>query len=288
MNGADPAGPAWLELPSGQRTSIRGSCFLGRSASCGLVLPDAKVSRQHALVQSQNENEFWLIDLGSANGTYLNGQRVVQPCRLAEGDAISIAGFTLAFHRPKAPGSSHAETSSEATIQEIRTQFCWLLVADIMDSTTLLRRAPAEEAPRITGRWLAECRLLIDAHQGAINKYLGDGFLAYWRAAATSVQSVAEVLVRLKALQDQATPPFRMVLHYGQVALGGVASLGEEGLSGSEVSFAFRMEKLAGSIGSSRLLSEPAQIKLAGLLAPVLEGRHTLPGFEGEFPFYSF
>ena len=97
MNGSSPT-TAWLQSSGGQKTPLGASCFLGRSASCEMVLSHEKVSRQHALLQRQNENEYWLIDLGSANGTYLNGLRVRHPCRLADGDSISSAGFTLDFH----------------------------------------------------------------------------------------------------------------------------------------------------------------------------------------------
>ncbi len=287
MNG-DTGYSAWLEASSGQRTPIRGSCFLGRSAACELVLADTKVSRQHALVQSQSENEYWLIDLGSANGTYLNGQRVRLPCRLANGDSISIAGFTFGFHCHRPAGRSRAETATDATVQEIRRQLCWLLVADIQGSTILLRDLPAEEAPRITGRWLAACRQILDERHGIVNKFLGDGVLAYWPSSLVPVSEIADALLSLRQLQDRSNPPFRMVLHYGQVSFSGVASLGEEGLSGSEVNFAFRMEKLAANLGIARLLSEAAQSRLAELVPATLEGQHVVPGFEGAFTFYSF
>src|SRR6266516_7525877 len=44
-----------------------------------------------------------------------------------------------------------------------------------------------------------------------------------------------------------AEPRFRFIFHFGPVAIGGVASLGEESLMGIEVNFAFRLEKLASS-----------------------------------------
>lgn len=285
MNGAKSA---WLESSNGQRTVLGASCFLGRSASCEMVLAHEKVSRQHALLQRQNENEFWLIDLGSVNGTYLNGQRVRHPCRLADGDSIAIAGFTLDFHCQAAPGRSGAEPTTEPTVHEVRSQTCWLLVADIEGSTLLLRKLPAEEAPRVTGKWLAACGRILKEHRGTINKFLGDGFLAYWPATSTPPQSVADALLALKQLQDRGDPPFRIVLHSGQVSVSGIASLGEEGLSGSDLNFVFRMEKLAAKLSASRLLSESAHEKLAPVLSTSSEGSHELAGFDGEFAFYSF
>jgi class 3 adenylate cyclase len=268
---------------------VLGCCFLGRAATCQIVLPDTKVSRQHALIQGQDENEFWLIDLGSANGTYLNGRRVAQPCRLSEGDKIDVAGFAFIFHGPKGAAVLSSDSSTtDATVHEIRPLMCWLLVADIEGSTQLLRKVSSEDAPRITGRWLATCRKLLGAHHGTINKYLGDGFLAYWPAGPESPGWVAQSLLALKKVQETAEPLFRVVVHYGKVSVGGPASMGEESLAGNEVNFVFRMEKLAASLGESRLLSEPALAELKPLLPTIEAGHHAVHGFEGQFPFFSY
>jgi adenylate cyclase len=240
-------------------------------------------------VHRQDPDEFWLIDLGSANGTYLNGRRVSQPCRLSDGDKISLAGFTFTFRCPPiGPGRRAAAISSEATTYEVRNLMSWLLLADIQDSTQLMRQLPSDEAPRVTGQWVSACTKIIERHHGMINKYLGDGFLAYWMAGPETAASVARCLPALKEMQNTATPPFRVVLHYGKVTAGGVASLGEESLLGSEVSFVFRLEKLAASLGNSRLMSGAARTELGALLPSTPEGDHTLPGFDGAFPVFSF
>jgi hypothetical protein len=64
--------------------------------------------------------------------------------------------------------------------------------------------------------------------------------------------------------------------------------MGEESLSGNEVNFIFRVEKLAASKGEFRLLTEPAQTQLELLLPSNPTGPHPVPGFEGEFSFFSF
>ena len=90
---------AWLETASGEKIAIRGVCSLGRSASNHLVLRGEKVSRNHALIQAQGETEVWLTDLGSVNGTYLNGQRVTRATRIHDGDLIGLGPHRLAFHQ---------------------------------------------------------------------------------------------------------------------------------------------------------------------------------------------
>jgi hypothetical protein len=58
----------WLET-NGNRHMLHGTCSMGRAAANTLVLDLPKVSRMHALIQVQNIGEFWLVDLGSSNGT---------------------------------------------------------------------------------------------------------------------------------------------------------------------------------------------------------------------------
>jgi pSer/pThr/pTyr-binding forkhead associated (FHA) protein len=71
---------------------------IGRAADNDLVLDDSRVSGQHAKVVREGQ-DYYLLDLGSSNGTFVNGQRVPDVHRLREGDAIMIAGTPLTFVR---------------------------------------------------------------------------------------------------------------------------------------------------------------------------------------------
>ncbi|HEY2952975.1 MAG TPA: FHA domain-containing protein [Verrucomicrobiae bacterium] len=281
--------PAWLESAIGVRTPIHGTCFMGRAPTNTIVLTDDKVSRRHALIHAQGQEEFWLVDLGSSNGTYLNGRRVSLPSQLNDNDKVSVGNSVFAFRHPKAPTIVGPDRDSvEKTIQEIKSANCWLLLADIESSTQFLQNISQDELPMITGRWLAACKQIIDDNGGTINKYLGDGFFAYWQDREGIAASVAQALAAFKPLQAKEQPRFRVVLHFGQVMMGGAASMGEESLLGKEVNFAFRMEKLAASLGALRLMSEAAGAQLKSLTSTASEGRHPLSGFDGDFAFHSF
>ena len=67
---------------------------LGRNQDNDIFLTDGQVSRYHALIQWQNEG-YVLSDLGSGNGTYLNGKPLTAPTRLTGGDIISIGNTQL-------------------------------------------------------------------------------------------------------------------------------------------------------------------------------------------------
>ena len=89
------------------------------------------------------------MDLGSSNGTYVNGRRVAQPIQLRDQDRIDIGQFRLVFRQSLSATSSarRQETATEKTIQDIKTCPCWLVVADIESSTLLSRRLSPDELP---------------------------------------------------------------------------------------------------------------------------------------------
>lgn len=69
---------------------------LGRIADNDLVLYDASVSRRHAVVYHRN-SQFILEDLGSSNGTILNGYLINQPTVLCEGDQLVVGAVHFQF-----------------------------------------------------------------------------------------------------------------------------------------------------------------------------------------------
>ena len=280
---------AWLEQGGSGRVDIQGTCSIGRAPSNQVVLADDKVSRRHAVIHAQDVDEFWLVDLGSSNGTYLNERRVAQPIRLWDQDKIEIGPFRLMFRQPHAARASTPEqTDVEKTLHEIKSSHCWLLVADIEGSTQLSRRLSPDELPVVTGQWFNSCKRIIDASGGSIDKYLGDGFLAYWHGEERAAPQVARALTELKKIQESAQLAFRIVLHYGRVFTGGVTASGVERLFGADINFIFRMERLASLLGESRLLSETAHDRIKPNLPAKEAGRHLMSGFEGQFLFLSF
>jgi pSer/pThr/pTyr-binding forkhead associated (FHA) protein len=281
---------AWVQRSDGDVAQIQRGCAIGRSTINDLILTEDRVSRRHALIHAQGEREFWLVDLGSSNGTYLNQRRVSQPVRLRDGDAIQIGPFALVFRQSpkKAPVPAPERTATKPTAVEVKSAPCWLLVADIAGSTQLATRLKTEEMAVLAGRWFLDCKETIETGCGTVNKYLGDGFLAYWPADQVSADGIVSVLQRLRRLQDAGKPAFRMVLHHGKVTMGGVPSLGEESLSGKEVNFVFRMERLASELEKARLISEAGHALLAGKLPGTDAGNHRLDGFRGGFRFLEF
>lgn len=71
---------------------------LGRMEGCDVMIPDASISRKHAELVREGD-EWVLVDLGSTNGTEVNGKRVNRH-RLEPGDRVALGETTLEFRRP--------------------------------------------------------------------------------------------------------------------------------------------------------------------------------------------
>ncbi|WP_347487926.1 FHA domain-containing protein [Desulfoscipio sp. XC116] len=71
---------------------------LGRGQQNEIVLPDRFASNSHARLYNR-EGQYWLEDLGSKNGTFLNGKLLTGPAVLANGDQIRIGEIIFKFVR---------------------------------------------------------------------------------------------------------------------------------------------------------------------------------------------
>ena len=98
-----PAEPPVLMFPSSDRRRFT----IGRDAACDLVLANLSVSRWHAGLKRCSSG--WLLDdLGSTNGTRLNGWRVTEPVPVRPGDRVSFGPLTFVL---AVPGSVPASTT---------------------------------------------------------------------------------------------------------------------------------------------------------------------------------
>lgn len=85
-------------LAPGDRFPLRPVTSLGRDLGNTIVLPDPAVSAEHALL-ALRDGHWWLEDLGSTNGTYLNDVRIAQPTLVVPGDVIRIGHTRLRLSR---------------------------------------------------------------------------------------------------------------------------------------------------------------------------------------------
>ena len=83
-------------LPDGERITVGDDPLtIGRMADCDVVLTDDSVSRRHAELRRQG-SEIFVVDLGSTNGTRVNGTGIRER-RLTDGDEITVGATSLRF-----------------------------------------------------------------------------------------------------------------------------------------------------------------------------------------------
>lgn len=83
----------------GDTFEIAGEVTIGRAGGCGIALPDDTfVSHLHARV-FERDGEVWVEDLGSTNGTLVNGKPVTATVRLRKGDRVQAGSTVLEARR---------------------------------------------------------------------------------------------------------------------------------------------------------------------------------------------
>jgi pSer/pThr/pTyr-binding forkhead associated (FHA) protein len=71
--------------------------MIGRDRNSGIPIPDKRLSRRHAVVQYIEDQGFYLVDLNSTNGTFVNGEAVRRPILLKDGDRIRLGSLSFIF-----------------------------------------------------------------------------------------------------------------------------------------------------------------------------------------------
>lgn len=106
---------------------------LGREAINDVVLSDPEISRRHARLFVQ-DGQFFLEDLGSTNGTFLNGERIHGPMQLRDGDQIKVGDVVFTFRDPEV-------TTQETAVPELEVD---VLAGVVRVNRQLVTLAPKE------------------------------------------------------------------------------------------------------------------------------------------------
>src|SRR2546423_12637079 len=113
MTVAAPAAARWnLLLPDGQQVPLRvEGVRLGREqGSCDVLRPSGKVSRSHAVVWIDEQGNPWVRDLGSANGTSVDGERITER-QLHDGSLVTLGDVQVRVERAASADGRDARAS---------------------------------------------------------------------------------------------------------------------------------------------------------------------------------
>jgi pSer/pThr/pTyr-binding forkhead associated (FHA) protein len=91
----------YLLDPSGQEHSLENVVTrMGRAVENEIVILDKRSSREHAVIRREGR-KLILEDQGSTNGTYLNGERLLNPIQLRDGDQVKVGDILFTFYDPE-------------------------------------------------------------------------------------------------------------------------------------------------------------------------------------------
>jgi adenylate cyclase len=234
---------------------------LGRVADNDVSLPWSWVSRKHAMIQAEENGRLNLIDLGSSNGTFVNGRRIYTPVCLENGDCIGIGNTRLLFHqtRPSSrPQQNGQEDLEEMTVAFVQKTTITILICDIHDYTRLSELLGDQHLSQLLQYWTGKVTKLVNSHGGQVDKFIGDAVMALWagtdlrhniRQAMKTALAINTCTARLgEKIPDLPWPlATGAALNTGEAMLGNLAQDGGRSsytVVGDVVNVAFRLEDM--------------------------------------------
>jgi EmrB/QacA subfamily drug resistance transporter len=135
IRSVQPSGEGELKILSGPgagntATLVGGSATIGREPECDLQVLDSEVSRLHAKV-TVRDGVAAIDDLRSSNGTYVDGDRILERTKLAPGDKIQIGEATIELSSPVFAGEAARIIAPQvSSVREVLSQSSRLLTAE--------------------------------------------------------------------------------------------------------------------------------------------------------------
>ncbi len=247
---------------------LEGSSFwtIGRGPDNAIVLNDRWMSRNHAMLQQMGVGELYLIDLGSHNGSFVNGRRVSVPVGLQHQDILTFGQTNVEFLAPARVNEAEKTLPEEgaATALLHLRRFISVLVVDIRNFTGLTHNLEERLLSEVVGTWFRCAGEIIRDHGSWVDKYIGDAVMAVWIHGAQEVdaEDIQQPLLALQALnamtsQLHCTYPLPFPLRIGAGINTGHAMVGNTGSSdrpdytalGDTVNAAFRLETSTKQLG---------------------------------------
>ena len=244
---------------------------IGRSQCNDIVLPYSWVSRQHAMIQRDENNTYTIIDLGSSNGTLVNHRLIHAPVKLATGDIVTMGNTDLIFTQET--GCCTQEQSDrlpdDETVVCLQLKSVCILVCDIRSYTALSEQLGAERIGELLRLWYKAMSDVVTEHGGEVDKFIGDAVLAVWSrengqpqvlqalSAADKMQRLTEELGR-RFTEIKEPLCLWTALNAGEAVVGniGVASNRDYTIIGDAVNVAFRLEDQASHLHSDVVIGE--------------------------------
>lgn len=242
---------------------------IGRDKSSDIVLGDLMVSRNHSMIRRIGSGDYYLVDGGSSNGSYVNQQRVSMPKLLKHGDRITIGGIDFLFEQEVEETTGEEAIALEDTIVHDTPEIkkITIVVADIRGFTSLSEQIPIRSLTRLMNTWFNEVSDVIIKHDGIVDKFIGDCVFARWEADSDETSTIISALKAAKGIStvtENLNNNYAEItedLHIGVGINTGAASVrnnANNSALGDAVNVAFRLESATKMLGKDIVLSESA------------------------------
>jgi pSer/pThr/pTyr-binding forkhead associated (FHA) protein len=107
--------PTLIKISNGKQIDVLPLMVIGRHTECDIQLSEGQASRRHAKL-TMAEDGVWLEDMGSANGTFVNGAQIALRTRLKSGDRLRFDVEEFDFRMPAAPAAAPSAADEGKTV----------------------------------------------------------------------------------------------------------------------------------------------------------------------------
>ncbi len=261
-----------IEIENGtEKISCASILTIGRDKNSDVRINDRLVSRNHAMIRRLGEDDYYLIDSGSVNGSCINNIRISTPTLLKNGDQITIGPTIIHFIQDKQQFEECEDTieDTESTLltQRVNIRLTTILVADIRGFTTLSEEIPISTLSKIMSEWFRKVSDLVAEKEGTVDKFIGDCVYARWEAHEDESNTVINALKAAGLInklsedisREYLGPPQQLKIgvgiNTGQAAVG----VGQDNTAiGDAVNLAFRLESATKELKKDIVLSQGA------------------------------
>jgi class 3 adenylate cyclase len=263
---------------AGRRVEPGSELTIGRAAN-DLSVDDPAISRRHAVFRLVGD-ALEVEDLGSRNGTLVNGERIAATRPLAAGDRVELGSTVIeveavptetepveendrsaALTRVASAGPEPAAPATSDLLEvadELRPVTA--LFADVVGSTSIGERLAPEEVKALIGECVSRMSRAVEQFGGVVDAFMGDGIAAFFgvpvaheddperaaRAALQIVQVVGEYARDIEAAWGISDFNVRVGLNSGPVAVGFVGGAKRQSVAlGDTANVAARLQGVA-------------------------------------------
>jgi adenylate cyclase len=221
------------------------------------------------MIRRIGRGDYYLIDSGSSNGSFINQQRITTPRLLKNGDRIAMGRLEMEFNQTRKDEASVDTLSLQDTLisDAPEIQQITILVADIRGFTTLSEQVDIRTLTKLMNTWFHQVSDTILRHGGIVDKFIGDCVFARWESGLDQHRTILQALSAASAINQitrKLNETYTEVPEPITIGVGintGAASMGigqDNTALGDAVNIAFRLESASKFLGTDVVLSETA------------------------------